>query len=85
MYVCPDCRKSRSKDGMMCPVCYEQARQDNAHFLNAPLVPLAQHTWHDVLKPVSGNQPAPLLKRRHHKKYTVEGRVHGRSRIVQER
>ena len=46
----------------MCEPCYERTRQENAHILNAPLTPLAQNAWNDVVRSLSEN--APVFPRR---------------------
>ena len=58
MYSCPECRKKRSEDGLMCEICYERTRQENASILNAPPTPLPQNAWNDVVRSLLENQPA---------------------------
>ena len=64
MYPCPECRRKRSEDGLMCEVCYERTRQENASILNAPPTPLAHNAWNDVLRSLSENQPAFSRRRK---------------------
>ena len=58
MYSCPECHRKRSEDGLMCELCSERIRLENAHILNALTTSLSHSVWNDVARSLSENQPA---------------------------